>query len=97
MQVKNKESIIGRVNKLSSRRMLVIQHQKNKFQKLKFSVQMQWKNILKSKPTSKDNQNQLLLHKFKIKKYHKPKKILVKAQINTLMMNLIQYLEARAK
>lgn len=58
---------------------------------------MQWKNISKSKPISKDNLNQLLLHKIQGKNNLKLKKILVKAQINTLMMSLIQYQEARAK
>jgi hypothetical protein len=58
---------------------------------------MRWKNISKSKLINKDNLNQLLLHKIQGKNNLKLKKILVKAQINTLMMILIQYQEARAK
>jgi hypothetical protein len=58
---------------------------------------MRWKNISKSKLINKVNLNQLLLHKIQGKNNLKLKKILVKAQINTLMMILIQYQEARAK
>lgn len=97
MLVKSKESTIGLEKEHLNHQMQAIPHQKNKFQKMKFSVQMQWKNILKTKRKNKGILNPLPLLKNKGKKHLKHKKISVKAQINTLMMILIQYLEARAK
>jgi len=97
VQAKSKESTIGQEKKHLSHQTQAIQHLKNKFQKMKFSALMLWKNILKTKRKNKEILNPLPLHKIQGKKHLNHKKISVKAQINTLMMILIQYQEARAK
>lgn len=97
MQAKSKELIIGLVNRLLSHLMPVFLLQKSWIQKLKFSVQMLWKNISKSKQINRDNQNQLFPLKILVKNNLKFKKILAKAQINILMMISILFQEARVK